>query len=94
MNFAVSNPDKFQTNINVHSLNTDRRITHTDQQFVFLIQEGVMYSVIKVCSTLPPHITKLLHKKKQFKQALKEYLIIYAFYSLEEIFSESHKIYN
>jgi hypothetical protein len=50
-------------------------------------QKGVTYSAIKVFSTLTPHITKMLYKKEQLKHAMKEYLIVHAFYSLEVFLS-------
>jgi len=83
-NFVTSKPEKFKTNLSVHLWTPDWRIIHTYQQFVFPPQKnGVTYSAIKVFSTLPPHITKMLNKKQPLKHALKEYLIVHAFYSLE-----------
>jgi len=58
-----------------------RKTCNTHQLFFSSIHKGVMYSAIKFFNSLPPHITKLLNKKQQFKHALKEYLITHAFYS-------------
>ena len=83
-NFVVSNPDKFKTNLSVHSLKTRLKNCAYIPTICFSsTQKWVKYSAIKVFSTLPPHITKLLNNKQQLKHALKEYLIIHAFYSLE-----------
>jgi hypothetical protein len=93
MNFVVSNCDKFTTNLSVRSLNT-RQKNHLHRSTVcfFSIQNGVTYSVIKVCNSLPPHIVKLLNNEQHFKHALKEYLIMHAFILWKNSF-ESHKIY-
>jgi len=94
MNFVVNNPDKFQTNLSVHSLNTrQKNHQHRPTTCFSPVQKGVTYSVIKVFNSLPPHITKFLKDKQQFKHAMKQYVLTHAFYSWEEFFSESHKIY-
>jgi hypothetical protein len=83
-NFVANNPNKFKTNLSVHSLKTRPKNHPYIPKICFSsTQKGMTYSAIKVFSNLPPHITKLLNNKQQLKHALQECLIIHAFYSLE-----------
>ena len=92
MNFVISNPDKFQTNLSLNNRQENRLRRPTS--CISCIEKGVMYSAINVCNSLPSHILKLLNNKQQFKYVLKLCFVTYIFYSLEEFFSESVKKHN
>lgn len=94
MNSVISNPDMFQTNLSVHSLNS-RQKHHLQRPTICFssIQKRVTYSATEVSNSSPPHIITFLNNKQQFNHALTDHLIILAFYSLEELFCESHTIY-
>jgi len=51
-----------------------------------LMQKGVFYSGCKVFNHLPENIKVLSHDLKHFKSALKSFLIVHTFYSLEEFY--------
>jgi hypothetical protein len=46
--------------------------------------KSAYYAGIKIYNSLPSNITTLIDKQIQFKVALKRYLIIHSFYSVEE----------
>jgi len=56
MNTVVKNPEKFQTNLSVHSFNT-RQKNHLQRPTICFssIQERVTYPAIKFFNSLPPH---------------------------------------
>jgi hypothetical protein len=80
--FTVNNQEYFQTNSTVHSVNTRNK----NQLHVF---KYVYYAGIRIFNSLPSSITSLIHKKKQFKVALKRYLIIHSLYSVDEFVMSS-----
>jgi hypothetical protein len=47
-------------------------------------QKGVHFTGIKVFNRLPVAIKQLSHDLKQFKRALKGFLYLHSFYSLDE----------
>jgi hypothetical protein len=56
-----------------------------------LFQKGVFYSGIKTHNHLPKTIKELSHDVKQFRLALKRFIISNSFYSLEEYFDINWK---
>jgi hypothetical protein len=56
-----------------------------------LFQKGVFYSGIKTYNHLPKTIKELSHDVKQFRLALKRFIISDSFYSLEEYFDINWK---
>ena len=48
---------------------------------------GPYYSGIKAFNNLPTYVKNLLQTKKQFKWALKEFLHVYSFYTLNEFYN-------
>jgi hypothetical protein len=53
-----------------------------------MYQRGVLYSGIKVFNTLPVTMKDISGNYKEFKVALKKYLLSHSFYSLYEFFNE------
>jgi hypothetical protein len=86
--FVVDNIEKFQTNPNIHNINTRYRYNlHVSNTNLSKYQKGVYYSGIKLFNNLPPTIKSLNHDIKKFKPALKEYLLSHSFYSVEKFTS-------
>jgi hypothetical protein len=85
--FVVKNTDLFKLNSNIPGLNTryDNDF-HLPSAKLKLFQKGVFYSGIKTYNHLPNTIKKLSHDVKQFRLALKRFIISNSFYSLQEYF--------
>jgi len=72
----------------VHSFNTKNKLNlHPPLLTLTVFQRGPYYSGIKAFINLPSYIKNLLQTKKQFKQALKEFLHFHSFYSLNEFYN-------
>jgi hypothetical protein len=85
MTFVANNLDKFQTNHSVYITGTRRNDhLHLPSACLSSYQRGVYYSGIKLFNTLPLYITVLKNDKKQFRQALRNYLQTNVFYSIDE----------
>jgi hypothetical protein len=83
--FIVSNQEHFQTNSALHSVNTrNKNQLHRPIAKHSCFQRSAYYAGIKNFNSLPSSLTRLIHKKKQFKVALKRYLITHSFYSVDE----------
>ena len=85
--FVVKNIDKFKSNSEIHSINTRNRFD------LFLpavklskYQKGAYYSGIQIFNHLPQSIKCLSGNVKKFKTALKEFLLLGSFYTLNEYF--------
>jgi hypothetical protein len=82
--FIVNSQEHFQTNSPVHSVNTrNKNQLHRTIANISCFQKSAFYAGIKI-SSLPSSDTSLIHKKEQFKVALKRYLITHSFYSVDE----------
>jgi hypothetical protein len=57
------------------------------QASLSLFQKGVYSSGVKIFNRLPTDLKKLLDSPKQFKMAVKRYLISHCFYTMDEFFS-------
>ena len=85
--FVVKNIDEFTTNSTVHPINTRQRTDlHPPLIKVSKYQKGVYYSGIKIFNYLPQNIKDLSGNAKKFKVALKRFLSMGSFYSLDEYF--------
>jgi hypothetical protein len=84
MNLVVNNQELFQTNSAIHSVNTRNRTNFIDQLPTLCFQKSAYYAGIKIFNSLPLNLRSLTIKKAQFKVALKRYLNIHSFYSVEE----------
>jgi hypothetical protein len=52
-----------------------------------VFQKGTHYFGIKIFNNIPSSIKNLAHDAKQFRTALKRFLLLNSFYSLEEYFN-------
>jgi hypothetical protein len=83
----VKNTDEFITNSEVHTINTQHRSDlHPSSLNLTEYQKGVYYSGIKIFNYVTQNIKKLSWKVKKFKLALKIFLLMGSFYSLDEYF--------
>jgi hypothetical protein len=85
LSFVVGNMEKFQTNSDIHSINTrHKHDLHQPSANLTSYQKGAYYAGIKKFSTLPDSSKSLNNDIKVFKPALKDYLISQTFYCVEE----------
>jgi len=85
--FVVKNKDLFTTNQEIHNINTRGNINlHPPVCNLNVFQKGVYFSGIKLFNHLPPNIKSLSNEIILFKPALKRFLFLHSFYSVEEYF--------
>jgi hypothetical protein len=90
--FVVKNRDLFKLNSDIHGFSI-----RYDDDFLLpsaklkLFQKGVFYSGIKTNNHLPKTIKKTSQNVKQFRLALKGFIISNSFYSLEQYFDINWK---
>jgi hypothetical protein len=74
MNVNVNNKEHFQTNSNIHSVNTrNKNQLHRLFANLYCFQKSAYYAGIKIVFSLPSSLTSLITKKIQFKVALERY---------------------
>jgi hypothetical protein len=84
--FVVRNKDLYTTNQEIHSINTRSNINlHPPVCNLTVFQKGVYFSGIKLFNHPPLNIKSL---SKSFKPALKRFLNLHSFYSVEEYFKQ------
>jgi hypothetical protein len=87
--FVVKNKDLFTTN--QHNINTRSNINlHPPVCNLTIFQNGAYFSGIKLFNHLPLKIKSLSNKIRLFKPALKRFLNLNSFYSVEEYFEYSY----
>jgi hypothetical protein len=86
--FLAKNREQLKSNSEIHGIYT-RHINnfHYPTCNLTTFQKGTYYFGIKVFNNLPPSIKNLAHDTKQFRSALKQFLLLNSFYSLEEYFN-------
>jgi hypothetical protein len=85
MNSILNNQEFLQTNSAIHSVNTrNRDHLHIPTANLSRFQKSAYFAGIKIFNSLPSDLRSLTNKKAQFKVALKRYLNIHSFYSVEE----------
>jgi exonuclease III/uncharacterized protein YutD len=83
--FVVGNIDKFKYNSEIHSINTRHRFDlFLPAAKLSKYQKGARYSGIQIFNHLPQNIKCLSGNVKKFKTALKEFLLLGSFYTLNE----------
>jgi hypothetical protein len=89
--FVVKNRNFYQANNDIHHINTRQfGQLHVSSVRISAIQSGVLYSSILVYNNLPQNIQKMSDNVKIFKRTLKSFLIVNAFYSIDEYTSAKH----
>jgi hypothetical protein len=75
----------FKTNTELHSINTrSKNNFYFPQPRLSIYQKGAYYMGIKIFNQLPSYLKAMSDNKKQFRSALKGYLLVNSFYSLQE----------
>jgi hypothetical protein len=86
--FVVRNRDLYITNQEIHGINTRY---NTDLHFttakLTVFQRGAYFVGIKLFNHLPINIKCLSNEIELFKPALKRFLLLQPFYSLEDYFN-------
>jgi len=86
--FVVKNRELFKLNSDIHHIGTrHNNDLHLPSTHLNLFQKGVYYSGIKIYNHHPLSIKDLSHDIKCFKRALKGFIQLNSFYSLEEYFN-------
>jgi hypothetical protein len=84
--FIVNNKDQFESNLEISGRNTRfNNKVHFLTCNLAAFQKGIYYHDVKVFNGLPPNII-LAYDVKLFKTALKRFLLLNSFYSLDEYF--------
>ena len=87
--FVVKNRELFELNSDIHHIGTrHNNDLHLPSTHLNLFQ-GVYYSGIKIYNHLPLSIKDLSHDIKCFKRALKGFIQLNSFCSLEEYFNSN-----
>jgi hypothetical protein len=89
--FVVRNRNIYQINNNTNHIYT-RLVEklHVSSARLSSIERGVLYSSVMVYNNLPQNIRMTSGNVKSFKCTLKNFLILNAFYSIEEYISANH----
>jgi hypothetical protein len=89
--FVVKNKDLYSTNQEIHNINTRSNINlHPLVCNLTIFQKGAYSSGIKLFNHLPLKVKSLSNDIKLFKSALKRFLKLHSFYSVEEYFEYSY----
>jgi hypothetical protein len=92
--YLFKNQETFQTNLSVHNINTrSKHHFHRTVANLSCFQKGASYSGIKIFNSLPRSITSLKNEKTQFRIALKKFLYVHSFYSVDEFFARADDMY-
>jgi hypothetical protein len=85
--FIVNNKDQFESNFEISGRNTRfNNKLHFPKCNLAAFQKGIYYHGVKVFNGFPPNIRILAYDVKLFKTALKRFLLLNSFYSLDEYF--------
>jgi hypothetical protein len=83
--FIGNTKENFVINSDPHSIYTRScNNYHVSQANLTTYQKRVYYSGLKIFNNLPNDIKKFSYNSKQFKIALKQFLTMHSFYSVEE----------
>jgi hypothetical protein len=86
--FVVNNKEQFKFNSEIYSMNTRHNNNlHYPTCNLTVFQKGTYYFGIKAFNNLPSSIKNLAHDAEQFRTAVKIFLLLNSFYSLEEYFN-------
>ena len=85
INLITNNEEHFQTNADVHSVNTrHKHCLHKPTANLSCFQKSAYYAGINIFNNLPSDLKGLMNEKARFKIALKRYLNTHSFYSVDE----------
>jgi len=82
---VIDSGNYFKVNSETNNINaTNKSNLHFPVSNLSVYQKETYYTGIKVFSCLPSQIKDLSHNRNQFKHALKNFLYIHSFYTLDE----------
>jgi len=85
--FVVKNIEEFTSNSEVHSINTRHRLDlYPPSIKLTKYKKGIYSCGIKIFNHLPQNVKNLSWNVKTFKLALKRFLLMGSFYTLDEYF--------
>jgi hypothetical protein len=87
MLYVVNNRHLFTKNSEIHNIDTRQNNLNPPITSLTRVQKGTYYSGIKIYNHLPTSINELSNEQKPFRSALKRFLYINSFYSVEEYFN-------
>jgi hypothetical protein len=86
--FVINNKDFFMTNMEHHGIFTRQtKNLHLPQANLTMYQKGVYYSGIRVFNGLQTDIKDISDSSVKFRTALKHFLYLHSFYTLEEYYN-------
>jgi len=86
MNFIINNEHIF-SNSSLHNITTRRKHhLHRLNANLFCFQKSVFYAGIKIFNSILSSVTIPKNDKAKFKAALRKYLHMHFFYSVDEVF--------
>jgi hypothetical protein len=85
LNFVVNNHETFQTNLEIHNINTrNKHHLHRPNANLSCFQKSAHYAGIRIFNRLPLCLSVLTNDKAKFKKAVQKYLNTHSFYSVDE----------
>jgi hypothetical protein len=88
MLYVVNNRHLFTRNSEIHNIGTRQNINlFAPSTSLTRVQKGAYCSGIKIYNYLPMKLKQLFNNKKPFGSALKRFLYVKSFYSMEEYFN-------
>jgi hypothetical protein len=88
MQYVVNNRHLFTRNSEIHNIGTRQNIDlFPPSTSLTTVQKGAYYSGINIYNYLPTKLKQLSNDKKSFRSALKRFLYVNSFYSMEEYFN-------
>jgi hypothetical protein len=85
INFITNNKEHFQTNVDIHSVNTrHKHCLHKPLASLSCFQKRSNHAGIKIFSNIPSDLKCLQIENARFRLALKQYLNIHSFNSAHE----------
>ena len=85
MNFIINNENIF-SNSSIHNITRSKHHFYRLNANLSYFQKSIFYGGIKIFKSIPSSVTILKNDKAKFKAALRKYLHMHSFYSVDEIF--------
>jgi hypothetical protein len=74
MTFVIKNPDKYQTNVSIHSRDTRQNHLHLQSVRLYSFKNDVYYSSTRIFNQFPPYFAQLRGNAMVFNNTLKNFL--------------------
>jgi hypothetical protein len=88
MQFVAKNNNLFLSNSEIHVINTRHNNNNNNLHYpsynLTIFQRGAYCSGVKVFNKLPSNIHEQVHNINKFWSAVKGFLLLHSFYSLDE----------